>query len=359
MADFPNHSGGVIQVTHAGRWGAVPEALLEDKRLSLDTRAVAAWLSIKANGWQICISALRRANGEGGKPLGEHKWLRIARELEDAGYFSRQRKKGEKGQWLWCITFTPLPTIPGFSGHGSAMHEKSRFNKEPDKPLQEIQPSPPSHKPSDDDELFEQPSLKEQPVEFKKTSKKLSTDKNEGAESKVVRIDGKSVPKELAWLVLKRGLSLTRLFALMKRARAKGKLLSDVVECVAQHLSKLEDGKAIFAYLNKLVTLERDFAWEVRQKREKANIGKQKLDEGQRLAKAQEKLFGLWFVSRQSGAIFEVERGGWVRVMSFDTSGRVREGCEPLDIAFVDAVEAGLLASCQAGSTPIVRESEE
>lgn len=141
-SSFPNHGGGVIQVAHSGRWGAVPESLLEDGRLSLDARAIAAWLSIKSSGWQICISALRKANGEGNKPLGEHKWLRIARELEVAGYFSRQRKQGDNGQWLWYITFLPIPGLPGdgSSMHGAAKSGKPRYIPRQTKPS----PSKPS-----------------------------------------------------------------------------------------------------------------------------------------------------------------------------------------------------------------------
>ena len=113
MATFPHHDGGVLQVSSPGRWGAVPEALIEDSRLSLDTRAVAAWLAIKANGWQISIKYLQKQLG-----LGEEKWLRIAKEMEKAGYFSRLKQQGKCGQWVWRITFSPVSTIPGLAGHG-------------------------------------------------------------------------------------------------------------------------------------------------------------------------------------------------------------------------------------------------
>jgi hypothetical protein len=117
MADKSN-LGGVIQVTQADRWGAVREALLEDRSLSLDARAVGAWLSVKASGWEIRIAALRRAMG-GEKPLGKDRWLRIAKELESAGNFQRACHRGDGGRWIWQIVFTPVPsTVVGFSDHG-------------------------------------------------------------------------------------------------------------------------------------------------------------------------------------------------------------------------------------------------
>lgn len=119
---FPNHSGGVVQVHHVTRYGAVPEALLEDERLNLDTRAVAAWLTVKPSGWQICVTSLRlRLAPLGKKMLGKDLWQRIANELESAGYLQRKKVKGHGGQWTWHVTFNPAPanfTIAGSAGYG-------------------------------------------------------------------------------------------------------------------------------------------------------------------------------------------------------------------------------------------------
>ncbi|WP_157662261.1 hypothetical protein [Burkholderia ubonensis] len=136
-SQFPHHAGGVLQVQHSVRWGAVPEALLEDPQLDLDSRAVAAWLAVKPGGWQISISALRRRLGrmvprQAGRQeyreLGKDRWQRIAVELESAGYLRRHRQNGAAGQWLWCIVFNPTPqqtkltatTTAGFAGDGEA-----------------------------------------------------------------------------------------------------------------------------------------------------------------------------------------------------------------------------------------------
>ncbi|MCA8290027.1 hypothetical protein [Burkholderia vietnamiensis] len=100
----------------------MPEALLEDTRLDLDSRAVAAWLAIKPTGWQISIRALRSR-----LCLGKERWRRIAGELEAAEYLFRRKHNGPRGQWIWHVIFNPVPprsadpgTMGGFPAHGSA-----------------------------------------------------------------------------------------------------------------------------------------------------------------------------------------------------------------------------------------------
>lgn len=120
---FSNHSGGVVQVRHATRYGAVPEALLEDSRLDLDSRAVAAWLAVKQDGWQILVGVLRARLVLGDQALlGKDRWQRIANELEAAGYLTRTKVNGHDGRWNWHITFTPVPenrTRAGLAGSGA------------------------------------------------------------------------------------------------------------------------------------------------------------------------------------------------------------------------------------------------
>ena len=128
------HSGGVLSVSMppGSRYGIVARALLEDPHLSLDTRAVAAWLSTQDAGFQIVITVLCRKMA-----LGKERWLRIARELEAGGYLSRRKRPigvdpttGRKNQWKWENAFTPVPdssprvdlSVVGFSDHGAPVH---------------------------------------------------------------------------------------------------------------------------------------------------------------------------------------------------------------------------------------------
>lgn len=122
---FPHHTGGVVQVHHVTRYGSVPEPMLEDPRLSLDSRAVAAWLAIKPAGWQISVTNLRsRLAPDGKKMLGKDLWQRIALELQTAGYLDRRKIKGDGGQWVWHVTFNPVPSsfaMAGLAGYGAAV----------------------------------------------------------------------------------------------------------------------------------------------------------------------------------------------------------------------------------------------
>lgn len=129
--------GSEVRVRWRGRFGIVPEALLEDSRLSLDTRAVAAWLAAKPPDWIVMVGVMRKRLG-----LSEQRWLRkIARELECAGYLRRERRRGEQGRIVWQIEFypdpleNPAPAIPSKPMHGEsmpagAMHGKSRDKNE-------------------------------------------------------------------------------------------------------------------------------------------------------------------------------------------------------------------------------------
>lgn len=119
---FPHHAGGVVRVTRRSRWGSVPEALLEDQRLALDSRAVAAWLAVKPAGWQVSVQALRIR-----LQVRKDRWQRMAGELEAAGYLIREKRQGAGGKWIWNIEFNPEPpdapastAIAGFSSSGCA-----------------------------------------------------------------------------------------------------------------------------------------------------------------------------------------------------------------------------------------------
>lgn len=96
-----------VRVQQTERWGSVPEALLEDSRLSLDARSVASWLTIKPRGWTIRVEPLCRRLG-----IGRDRWRRIAKELEATGRLRRQRAPMAGGKWGWNFQFDPIGKLP-------------------------------------------------------------------------------------------------------------------------------------------------------------------------------------------------------------------------------------------------------
>ena len=230
------HAGGVVRVQYpAGSWGSVPHDLLKDKRLSLDTRGLAAWLATRPPGWQISISFLRREHD-----LGEERWQRMAREMERAGYLTRGKKPGgevtKNGRtytqtWVWEIVFQSVPPVPGLPGPGSPEHGK------------------PGHK-----------NKKDQTK--KQTRTGLAADPVDNSDPESQR------PNALESIRLKLGMSkgqLGRLAAICKTQKCK---LQDVHGAVAPYLqAKGLKGQQAFLYSKKclLENPDRDWAYEARR----------------------------------------------------------------------------------------------
>ena len=106
----------------AGRWEAIPTALINDARLGFDTRGFAAWLLARPDGWQIQASCLPRLLKVRSDHVGRDKARRFLRELERAGYLARSRRHSDDGRWFWDYAFRPTSqctTIDAFSGDGS------------------------------------------------------------------------------------------------------------------------------------------------------------------------------------------------------------------------------------------------
>jgi hypothetical protein len=122
----------------AGRWQAIPAALINDDRLGLDTRGFAAWLLARPAGWEIRATALPQLLSSGTWRVGREKAQRFLRELERATYLTRTRRRGLNGCWIWDFSFRPTPsreetpsiTIDGLAVGGSAV-DGSAVNGQP------------------------------------------------------------------------------------------------------------------------------------------------------------------------------------------------------------------------------------
>ena len=98
-------SGEQIVVEHSqGRWGAVPDALLEDTRLSLSTRAVAAWICGRAPGWKFYKWHILKTLG-----LGLDTWWNVRRQLMATGYLVAFQPRAEAGRFnKMVLRFDPV-----------------------------------------------------------------------------------------------------------------------------------------------------------------------------------------------------------------------------------------------------------
>lgn len=104
----------------AGGWRPVSPLIFEDKRLSLDTRAVAGFISTRNDTFDLNVAGLRKLLS-----IGEEKWRRMNDELTDAGYLKRSEYKDNRGRFRHKLVFSP---IPDNSDSGASSTESSSTN---------------------------------------------------------------------------------------------------------------------------------------------------------------------------------------------------------------------------------------
>lgn len=106
-------------------FASIPNALFEEKELSLDTIGVLVYLLSLPKDWEVRADHIRKKFG-----IGKDKQQRIFKELEDAGYLVREKVRGAYGRWITGITIHQNPqkstgikdghSDAGFSGHGQS-----------------------------------------------------------------------------------------------------------------------------------------------------------------------------------------------------------------------------------------------
>ncbi|MGD0076524.1 MAG: hypothetical protein ABSD31_19660 [Candidatus Binataceae bacterium] len=91
---------------------ALPNAILNDRRLSADTRAMLAFVLSKSKGWELRPGPLARAlSREGGKPVGRTRLSRMFDEATTAGYMARSAEQGHQddGRFGKYVYFIGMP----------------------------------------------------------------------------------------------------------------------------------------------------------------------------------------------------------------------------------------------------------
>ncbi len=129
----------IIRVEKRGDYAVLPNAVLNDARLSWEARGLLAYLLSKPNHWHVNSRALTGAG-----PAGRAKIQRILRELEEYGYLERRRVRGPGGRFVWESVVREAPrvensqetsepaepaeaptTMAEFSGHGENRAEST------------------------------------------------------------------------------------------------------------------------------------------------------------------------------------------------------------------------------------------
>jgi len=107
-----------IRSEKRGNFTIIPNALIEDTRLSPDGRFLMIYLLSKPDDWQVRLYDLMNSSG-----IGLRRARRILRELARLGYLRRNRVRQDDGTFVWEATVVEqprLPTIGTFSIDGAS-----------------------------------------------------------------------------------------------------------------------------------------------------------------------------------------------------------------------------------------------
>ena len=102
----------IIRPVVSREYTALPNAILKDRRLSADTRAMVALVLSKPKTWQLRPPALaRELSREGGKRVGRAKLKRMFDEAFVAGYMARSVAQTHTDGGLWgpYVYFMGMP----------------------------------------------------------------------------------------------------------------------------------------------------------------------------------------------------------------------------------------------------------
>lgn len=183
--------------------------------------------------------------------------------------------------------------------------------------------------------LPKEQSLQKQSPGEPSAETKLSTPQAAAAPAPV-KLQGKTIPRDLAWLATDGGLNATGVLRLMKLAREAGKRLSDVVAVTKAHLKTLA-GKSLFAYIRSLLKQDKDFAFLNKRSHDQGEKDAKQRRDRELVARKALEWQGRRFKARD-GRIITIESNGCFR--QFD--GKI-ERVGRIDIGLVEAIMEGKL----------------
>lgn len=152
-----------------------------------------------------------------------------------------------------------------------------------------------------------------------------------------VKVNGKSIPTELAWMVQQGGMVVTGLLRLMKLARASGKRLSDVVQVAYNYMIVLK-GRELYSYAFSLIQQKKDFGYLANADRKAEEVRVQKTLETELVERKSFEWKGRTLKNRAGSHTYAIRENGSVDVTH---DNRISVLC--IDMKFIDAVNEGKL----------------
>lgn len=111
----------MIRLERKGGFTVLPTAMLRDPRLGLKTKGLFAVMLSLPDGWEYSVSGLAHING-----VGRDTIRNALKELEEAGYLTRERTHGEGGKFAGNVyVIREESAIPLPSSENPAMEEPS------------------------------------------------------------------------------------------------------------------------------------------------------------------------------------------------------------------------------------------
>jgi hypothetical protein len=92
----------IIRPVCSDKYVSIPNAVLNDDRLSIDARGMVAYILSKPTSWDIRPGPLAKAlSRKGSTPVGRKRLNRLFREAMDAGYMARSTEQTHRDDGSW------------------------------------------------------------------------------------------------------------------------------------------------------------------------------------------------------------------------------------------------------------------
>lgn len=99
-----------VTVRKSRPFAVIPDDILEDTKLSLDTRLVLGWMVSRPNGWVIKIGHMCTVLG-----ISDYVWRRQRDEMQLRGYYRQWYSRNAQGQIDWHREVSDVAACPSLS----------------------------------------------------------------------------------------------------------------------------------------------------------------------------------------------------------------------------------------------------